>query len=342
MRRFALAALLLAWLTAPAVGHAARPPPTSSGRWPTWPAPTPSGGRRRSPCWGRPATRSGSRSSARYATAACTRARRAGQLEVRRRRQQVDARRQGRDRDQDGLRRHRAGHGAGGRPRGGRAPTGGCASPSSRSWMPTRRVASSPIPIPTCAAERPSSSATRPTRRAAPTLEAALATEKDPWVRHALAEALAADPAGSRRRRGARGGGHHAGRAAFAQRGAGAQAAGGGRRRLGGRAPGGGRGHQEDRAVDAPDDHAGDGLPGRFARLDPAAHGAGAGHRVRADGRHQHGARRAHGAGRLHDLRRAELVPGARGRRPSTPTSWWRCRCRSWWRRRRAWCSSAG
>ena len=71
------------------------------------------------------------------------------------------------------------------------APTGGCASRSSRSSTPTRRAGSSPTPTPTCAAAPPSSSATRPTPAAAPVVEAALAKETDPWVRHALAEALA-------------------------------------------------------------------------------------------------------------------------------------------------------
>ena len=51
-----------------------------------------------------------------------------------------------------------------------------------------------------------------------------------------------------------------------------------------------------------------DRLPGPLAVLDPAAHGPGPRHRVRADGRHQHGPRRADGARRLRHVPDAGLV----------------------------------
>jgi len=50
-------------------------------------------------------------------------------------------------------------------------------------------------------------------------------------------------------------------------------------------------------------------VPGGVARVDPAPHGSRPGHRVRPDGRHQHGPRRADGPRRLQHLRGAELVP---------------------------------
>ena len=72
--------------------------------------------------------------------------------------------------------------------------------------------------------------------------------------------------------------------------------------------------HPADRALGPARAHGGDGVPGRLARLDPAADGAGPGHRVRADGRHQHGSRRADGAGRLQHVRGAECLPRALAR----------------------------
>ena len=75
--------------------------------------------------------------------------------------------------------------------------------------------------------------------------------------------------------------------------------------------------------------------------LDPAAGGAGPGHHLRADGRHQHGARRADDDRRLRHLRGAEPVPQPTCRAPSTTTCWPPSRRPSWPRRWSARCSSA-
>ena len=101
------------------------------------------------------------------------------------------------------------------------------------------------------------------------------------------------------------------------------------------------RRHPPDRALGPPGPDGRDRVPGRLARVDPAADVAGTGHRVRPDGRHQHGPRRADGARRLQHVRRAERLPRALARSTSTPTSWSRCPCRSWWRRWSASCWSA-
>ena len=73
----------------------------------------------------------------------------------------------------------------------------------------------------------------------------------------------------------------------------------------------------------------------------PAAGRARAGHHLRPDGRHQHGARRTDHGRRLRHLRGAEPVPRATCRACSTGICWRRCRSPSSPRRWSAWCWSA-
>ena len=75
--------------------------------------------------------------------------------------------------------------------------------------------------------------------------------------------------------------------------------------------------------------------------FDPDAGGAGPGHHLRPDGRHQHGARRADDDRRLCHLRGAEPVPANTCRAPSTSTCWRRSRSASGPRRRWVRCWSA-
>ena len=146
---------------------------------------------------------------------------------------------------------------------------------------------------------------------AAPVVEAAIKKEPVPAVRHALEEALAlirlahGDAA-------VRDSGRPVARgAALLRRRARAAEARGryrGLARGAGRRPGR---HPPDRALGPPGPDGRDRVPGRLARVDPPADGPGAGHRVRPDGRHQHGPRRADGAGRLQHVRRPERLPRA-------------------------------
>ena len=139
-------------------------------------------------------------------------------------------------------------------------------------------------------------------------LEDALGKERDRWARFALEEAIALIQPAHRRRRGA--GGRRRGARAPAQRqrhGAALPARG---RSAGARPAGRGRPRRDQAHRALGPLHPGhrDRLPGPLALLDPAADGAGARHRVRPDGRDQHGPRRADGARRLRHVPDAGLV----------------------------------